>query len=83
MRADVGVTGLVRTVLDPFLLTALAIYGVATIVWVYALRHIPLSQAYPVMAFSFNLVPLASFAFLGETLGLRYWIGAGMIVMNT
>ena len=32
------------------------------------------------MALSFVLVPVASVMVFGETLGLRYWIGAGLIV---
>lgn len=87
-RDATGVMGVMHTLLDPFLLVALAIYGSATILWIYVLRHVPLSQAYPFMALSFVLVPLASWLFFGETLGLRYWIGAGlllsgMVVMNT
>lgn len=87
-REASGITGLLYTLFDPFLLSAFAIYGSATILWVYVLRSIPLSQAYPFMALSFVLVPLASYLFFGETLGLRYWIGAGlllsgMVVMNT
>lgn len=87
-RTATGAMGVLHTLLDPFLLVALAIYGTATILWIYVLRHVPLSQAYPFMALSFVLVPLASWLFFGETLGLRYWIGAGLLlsgmaVMNT
>ncbi|MDG4650204.1 EamA family transporter [Roseibacterium sp. SDUM158017] len=79
-RGATGVAGILRTLADPYLLLAFAIYGSATILWVYVLRHMPLSQAYPFMALSFVLVPLASLVVFGETLGLRYWIGAGLIV---
>jgi drug/metabolite transporter (DMT)-like permease len=87
-RDATGVSGVLRTLVDPYLLFAFAIYGSATVLWVYVLRHMPLSQAYPFMALSFVLVPLASLLFFGETLGLRYWIGAalivaGMVVINT
>lgn len=87
-RTATGAMGVLHTLLDPFLLVALAIYGTATILWIYVLRHVPLSQAYPFMALSFVLVPLASWLFFGETLGLRYWIGAGLLlsgmaIMNT
>ncbi|WP_425080023.1 EamA family transporter [Ruegeria denitrificans] len=87
-REASGLAGLIQTLFDPFLLTAFAIYGSATVLWVYVLRYLTLSQAYPFMALSFVLVPLASHVFFGETLGLRYWLGAallisGMMVMNT
>jgi undecaprenyl phosphate-alpha-L-ara4N flippase subunit ArnE len=79
-RGAEGIAGLLRTLTDPYLLAAFAIYGTATVLWVYVLRHLPLSQAYPFMALSFVLVPLASTLIFGEPLGLRYWIGAAMIV---
>lgn len=79
-RGDGGIGGLLRTLLDPYLLLAFAIYGSATLLWVHVLRHMPLSQAYPFMALSFVLVPIASLLFFGETLGPRYWLGAGLIV---
>lgn len=77
-----------RVLVDPFLLSALAIYGAGTLLWIYVLRHLPLGQAYPFMALSFVLVPLASVLIFHEVLTLRYWIGtamiiAGMIVINT
>lgn len=78
----------VRVLIDPYLVTGVAIYGVATIVWVYVLRYLTLSQAYPFMAMSMVLVPLASAMFFAEVLTLRYWLGAaliifGMLVINT
>jgi len=69
-----------KIIFSPTLITALAIYGIATIAWIWQLREIPLSQAYPFMALSFVLVPLASLLFLGETVSLRYWIGTACIV---
>lgn len=37
---------------------SLALYGVATLLWVFALSRVPLSQAYPWMAATTVLVPL-------------------------
>jgi len=40
------------------MLSALVIYGATTILWVFILRQLPLSVAYPVYALSFLFVPL-------------------------
>jgi undecaprenyl phosphate-alpha-L-ara4N flippase subunit ArnE len=72
--------GFLRVLIDPYLLAALALYGLGTIIWIYVLRHLALSQAYPVMATTFLLVPLASVLIFGEVLTWRYWLGAGLIV---
>ena len=71
---------LIRVMIDPYLLAALAIYGAGTLIWIHVLRTLPLSAAYPFMAMSFVLVPLFSTMIFGETITLRYWLGAAMIV---
>lgn len=43
---------------DPLFILALMLYGSATILWVLALREVPLSIAYPFTALAFVLVPL-------------------------
>ena len=79
--------GLAALLLDPYLLAALAIYGVGTIVWVYVLKAVPLTVAYPFMALTFCAVPLLAWGLLGEVLSLRYALGtmlivAGLLVVN-
>ncbi len=59
---------------------ALAIYGLATLVWVAVLRHAPLSRIYPIMALSFVLTPLGGMLFLKEPISGTYWIGVALIL---
>ena len=72
-----GLTGLAS---NPYLLAALALYGSGTILWLFILKRVPLSAAYPFMALSFCLVPLLGYWFLGETLSWRYGAGLALIV---
>ncbi|NGO51262.1 EamA family transporter [Allomesorhizobium camelthorni] len=72
--------GLLAVLVDPYLIAAFAIYGIGTIVWVYVLKSVPLTVAYPFMALTFCAVPLLAWFLLGETLSLRYAIGAGLII---
>jgi undecaprenyl phosphate-alpha-L-ara4N flippase subunit ArnE len=79
--------GLIAVLFDPYLIAALAIYGVGTIVWVYVLKSVPLTVAYPFMALTFCVVPLLAWCLLGEILSLRYLLGAvlimaGLVVIN-
>ena len=62
------------------LLVALSVYGVATIAWIWVLQRAPLNLAYPLVALTFVLVPLGARWMFGETVGMRYWIGVGLIV---
>jgi len=62
------------------LFVALAIYAGATLLWIAMLRLAPLSRIYPIAAFSFVLVPLASLVFLKEQVSWSYWGGVALIV---
>jgi drug/metabolite transporter (DMT)-like permease len=68
--------------LSPSLLVALAIYALATVLWVYALRTLPLSVAYPLFALTFVLVPLLAHYAHGEPLVARTFVGAGVIIVG-
>lgn len=60
--------------------TALAIYGVATVMWIIVLQDAPLSRAYPYMALSFVLVALAGWLFFREGISVGQIAGLGLIV---
>ena len=58
---------------------SLAVYGIATIVWIEALRLLPLSRAYVVMAGAFIIVPIVSSLIFNEPFGLRQLTGVLLI----
>jgi undecaprenyl phosphate-alpha-L-ara4N flippase subunit ArnE len=72
--------GLHTLAASPLFLSALAIYGGATLVWIYVLKSVPLSYAYSFMALTFVLVPLLAHFLLGETVSWRYAAGAALII---
>jgi len=82
----VGVDGLApllqRILLDPWFLGAMALYVLATLLWILALRDMELSRAYPFTALAFALVPLGAALFYGETLDLRYFAGLLFILVG-
>ncbi len=59
---------------------ALVIYGVATLLWVWVLRHVPLNIAYPLFALAFLIVPVLAHFFLNEPFSIRHLIGGGLIL---
>jgi undecaprenyl phosphate-alpha-L-ara4N flippase subunit ArnE len=74
------IPGLIGLLADPYLIAAFAIYGFGTIVWIYVLKSVPLSVAYPFMALTFCAVPLLAWWLLGEQLNPRYAVGAALII---
>ena len=84
---DFNASGLFALLLNPYLLTALAVYGTGTIVWIYVLKNVPLTIAYSFMALTFCIVPILSHWFFGEPLSWKYAVGvaliiAGMLMIN-
>ena len=65
---------------NPPLLTALAVYGLATLAWVWLLRDRSLSGSYPLFALSFVMVAVMGRLFLGEALGLPVLAGTSLVV---
>jgi drug/metabolite transporter (DMT)-like permease len=67
---------------NPYLLFSLAIYGVATILWVLLLRDTDLNRAYLVFALSLVLVPLAGTLLFHEQLSYRLLVGMAIILLG-
>lgn len=72
----------VSGLLSPTMLAALMIYGVATVMWVYVLRTVPLSVAYGFFALAFVIVPVLAHFALGERLSANVLMGGGLIVVG-
>jgi drug/metabolite transporter (DMT)-like permease len=62
------------------LLVACVLYAISTGLWVWALRSVEISKAYPYFALGFVFVPLLGALFFGEALSIRYGVGIIMIV---
>jgi multidrug transporter EmrE-like cation transporter len=64
----------------PSFYLALAIYGSATVLWIYVLSRVPLTQAYPWVAGATVLVPLLGHVFYGEVVSPIFWMGMALIL---
>ncbi len=52
----------------------------ATVLWMYIIKHFPLSQAYPLISLSYVFGMLAAMIFFHEHIQLSHWIGVGLIM---
>ncbi|MBL5921623.1 EamA family transporter [Lelliottia amnigena] len=64
------------------LFSAIALYGVTSLAWVWVLQRTQLGKVYPLMALAFVFVPLASYFLFGERFNITYCIGVIMIVIG-
>ena len=65
-----------------WLLGSGASFGIAIFMWLYILKHFPLSQVYPLTAISYIFGVIAAKVILGETVPLIRWIGVILIVIG-
>lgn len=76
----------VGTLLDSSVMGVLAIAGtlyvISTGLWVWALRDVEISRAYPVFALGFVIVPLLGAWLFHETLSWKFFVGLALIVIG-
>ena len=75
-------SGLSAWIFNGWLLAALALYGLTTLLWVWILKHVPLHMAYPFMALAFLIVPVLGYLVLGEDISLKVFIGSLFIIVG-
>lgn len=68
---------------SPIFIAALAVYGIATLSWIFALRQFPISVAYPMQALAIVIVLVIGVVIFRETLNAVQWVGTGAIVIGT
>jgi multidrug transporter EmrE-like cation transporter len=70
-----GPVNLLLSLLTWQFILAMVFYSTATFLWVILLKYVPISRAYPFVALSFVLLPIASYFLFGDPLTTRYFSG--------
>jgi drug/metabolite transporter (DMT)-like permease len=65
---------------QPLLYAALALYGAATLLWIWILSRVPLSRAYPWVAFGVFIVPFLGWWLYDERVTPVFWLGVAVTV---
>ncbi|NDJ25188.1 EamA family transporter [Nostoc sp. B(2019)] len=77
----------VNLFLQPYVLVGLVSYFVAALFYIYALKKIPISVAYPTVAISYAVVSFLAHLLWGEPFGVKQiiallLIGLGIFTLN-
>lgn len=67
---------------NPFLVVAVFLYAFTILIWIYVLRILPLSIAYPITALSYVIVPVISYFFLQEKISVQTFLGSTFIIVG-
>src|SRR5438270_10570385 len=73
-----GLTGLV----SPFVWLGIVFMILSFITWLYVLRHLALSVAFPVSQVVHVMVPLGSWIVLGEKINAVRWSGIALVIVG-
>jgi drug/metabolite transporter (DMT)-like permease len=64
------------------LFSAMVLYAITSIAWVWVLQKVELGRVYPLMALAFVLVPLGSHFIFGERFQPQYFAGVALIMIG-
>jgi multidrug transporter EmrE-like cation transporter len=65
--------------LDAFTIVGLVTYALAAVFYIFAIKKIPVSLAFPTVSLSYVAVAIAAHYLWGEPLGLRQFVGMALI----
>ena len=57
-------------------------FGLATVLWMFILKHFPFSIAYPLSCLSYIFGIVAALIIFRESVSLQQWLGVFMIVIG-
>jgi undecaprenyl phosphate-alpha-L-ara4N flippase subunit ArnE len=67
---------------SPYLWLSFFCLGVGLLLWLLVLKEMPVSQAYPMLSLSYIFVMLLARKLFNETISVRQWFGAALIVLG-
>lgn len=60
--------------------SAICLYGITSLAWVWILQKVELGRIYPIMALAFVIVPIGSNIAFGEKFTFQYFVGVAIII---
>jgi multidrug transporter EmrE-like cation transporter len=72
----------INSLASPLVWWAIILIIISFISWLYVLKYIPLTVAFPLSRVVDILVPLSCWIFLGESISTRRWCGIALVVIG-
>jgi small multidrug resistance pump len=79
LKAGAGARSLLEQMVAPRSIAGLTLYAVAAVFYMYALRKIPVSIAFPCVSFSYVLIVAIAYLYFDEPLGWAKIAGIALI----
>ena len=72
----------INVLFTPIVVAGLSIYVLSTMLWLYVLTRVPISQAYPMLALAYPIMLVFARYLFSEEVSLIRWIGAIIICVG-
>jgi multidrug transporter EmrE-like cation transporter len=72
----------VSSLVSPFIWAAIVIIIIDLVIWLYVLKYIPLSIAFPLSRAVDVLVPISCWLILAEAISPRRWCGIALVIIG-
>jgi drug/metabolite transporter (DMT)-like permease len=82
LQGHSGLEAILLMMREPLLYGAVVLYGTATLLWIWILSRVTLSQAYPWISIGMVIVPLLGWFVFGERVTPPFWLGVAFIVVG-
>ncbi|NLX03396.1 MAG: hypothetical protein GXY40_12855 [Syntrophomonadaceae bacterium] len=76
----VGLNNVMDLLISPYVWCGIAIYGLATLIWMFILSRANLSTVYPMQSLAYVFGLLAGIMLFGEKVTAAGWIGVLLII---
>ncbi len=80
LKAGADASTMVEQILRPSTLVGLALYGSAAFMYIFALRKIPVSVAFPSVSLSYAIIAVLGHFLFGEPFGIKQIGGIALIM---
>lgn len=78
--SKMGGFNIVSIILNPYIISGVALYGLATLLWLYVLSKEELSLVYPLQSITYVLGTILAIFVFHENVSLLRWIGIAVII---
>jgi len=77
-----GIGDAVIVMFSPWMIAGIALYVIATVIWIYLLSRMPLSLLYPIQSIAYVLAVVVSIYVFHEHVSWTRWLGVGIIMVG-
>lgn len=81
-KITLSLNSLIQCLINPYILTGLVLYGLATIIWFYLLSRAELSLIYPLQSICYVAAAFIALIVFKEHLPATRWIGISLIILG-